>query len=32
VLKQIPSIEKVIVYNYFKKEKENLKDFIDFED
>ena len=32
VLKQIPSIEKVIVYNYFKKEKENLKDFIDFEE
>ncbi|MDC2987231.1 acetoacetate--CoA ligase [Candidatus Pelagibacter bacterium] len=32
VLKQIPSIEKVIVYNYFKKEKENLKNFIDFEE
>ncbi len=32
VLKQIPSIEKVIVYNYNKKEKENLKNFIDFEE
>ena len=32
VLKQIPSIEKVIAYNYYKKEKENLKDFIDFEE
>ena len=32
VLKQIPSIEKVIVYNYYKKEKENLKNFIDFEE
>ena len=32
VLKQIPSIENVIVYNYNKKEKENLKDFIDFEE
>ena len=32
VLKQIPSIEKVIVYNYYKKEKGNLKDFIDFEE
>ena len=30
VTKQIPSIEKVIVYNYYKKEKENLKNFIDF--
>ncbi len=32
VLKQIPSIEKVIAYNYYKKEKENLKNFIDFEE
>ncbi len=32
VLKKIPSIEKVIVYNYYKKEKENLKNFIDFEE
>ncbi len=32
VIKQIPSIEKVIVYNYHKKEKENLKKFIDFEE
>ena len=32
VIKQIPSIEKVIVYNYYKKEKKNLKNFIDFED
>ncbi len=32
VIKQIPSIEKVIVYNYYKKEKENLKNFIDFEE
>ena len=32
VLKQIPSIKKVIVYNYNKKEKENLKNFIDFEE
>mgnify|MGYP001497170132 FL=1 len=31
VIKQIPSIEKVIVYSYYKKEKENLKNFIDFE-
>ena len=30
VIKQIPSIKKVIVYNYYKKE--NLKDFIDFEE
>ena len=32
ILKQIPSIEKVIVYNYNEKEKEkeNLKKFIDF--
>ena len=32
VKKQIPSIKKVIVYNYYKKEKENFKDFIDFEE
>ena len=34
VIKQIPSIENVIVYNYYKKEKEkeNLKNFIDFEE
>ena len=32
VIKQIPSIEKVIVYSYYKNEKENLKNFIDFED
>ena len=32
VIKQIPSIEKVIVYNYNKNEKENLKNFIDFEE
>ncbi len=32
VIKQIPSIEKVIVYNYYEKEKENLKNFIDFEE
>jgi len=32
VLKQIPSIKEVIVYNYNKKEKENLKNFIDFEE
>ena len=30
ILKQIPSIKKVIVYNYNEKEKENLKKFIDF--
>ncbi len=32
VLKQIPSIKKVIVYNYYKIEKENLKNFINFEE
>ena len=32
VLKEIPSIKKVIVYNYNTKEKENLKNFIDFEE
>ncbi len=32
VLKQIPSIEKVIVYNYNEKEKESIKNFINFKD
>ena len=32
ILKNIPSIKKVIAYNYNKKEKENLKDFINFEE
>ncbi len=32
VIKQIPSIEKVIVYGYYKNEKKNLKNFIDFEE
>ncbi len=32
VIKQIPSIKKVIVYNYNKKEKDNLRNFIDFEE
>ena len=32
ITKQIPSIKKVIVFNYNKKEKENLKNFIDFEE
>ena len=32
ILKQIPSIEKVIVFNYNNKEKENLKNFINFEE
>ncbi len=32
ILVQIPSIEKVIVYNYFKEEEENLKGFINFEE
>ncbi|MDA9703248.1 acetoacetate--CoA ligase, partial [Candidatus Pelagibacter bacterium] len=32
VIKKIPSIEKVIVYSYYKNEKENLKNFIDFEE
>ena len=32
ILKQIPSIKKVIVFNYNKKEKENLKNFINFEE
>ncbi len=32
ILNQIPSIKKVIAYNYNKKEKDNLKDFINFEE
>ncbi len=32
ILKQIPSIKRVITYNYNKKEKENSKDFINFEE
>ncbi len=32
ILKQIPSIKKVIVFNYNKKEKKILKNFISFED
>ncbi len=32
VLKQIPTIEKVVVFNYYKKEKKSLKNFIDFEE
>jgi len=32
IRKQIPSIQKTIVFNYNKKEKENLKNFIDFEE
>ena len=32
ILKQIPSIKQVITYNYNKKEKENLKNFINFEE
>ena len=32
ILKQIPSIKQVIAYNYNKKEKENLKNFINFEE
>ena len=32
ILKHIPSITKVIAYNYNNKEKENLKDFVDFEE
>ena len=31
ILKHIPSIKKVIAYNYNNKEKENLKNFVDFE-
>ena len=32
ILKQIPSIEKVIAFNYNKKERESLKNFINFEE
>jgi len=32
ILKQIPSIKRVITYNYNKKEKEKSKDFINFEE
>ncbi len=32
ILKEVPSIEKVIVYNYYEKEKETLKKFIDFKE
>ena len=32
ILKHIPSIMKVIAYNYNNKEKENLKNFVDFEE
>ncbi len=32
ILKHIPSIKKVVAYNYNNKEKENLKDFVDFEE
>ena len=32
ILKQIPSIKKVIVFNYNKKERESLKNFINFEE
>ena len=32
ILKEIPSIKKVIAYNYNNKEKEDLKNFINFED
>ena len=32
ILKHIPSIKQVIAYNYNKKEKENLKNFINFEE
>ena len=32
ILKQIPSIKQVISYNYYKKDKENLKNFINFEE
>ncbi len=32
ILKRIPSIERVIVYNYYKKEKENSNKFIDFKE
>ena len=32
ILKQIPSIERVIAFNYNKKERESLKNFINFEE
>ena len=32
ILKHIPSIKKVIAFNYNNKEKENLKNFVDFEE
>ena len=32
ILKKIPSIKKVIAFNYNKKDKENLKDFINYEE
>ena len=32
ILKQIPSIQKVIAFNYNKKDKENLRNYTDFED
>ncbi len=32
ILKQIPSIKQVITYNYNKKDNENIKDFINFEE
>ena len=32
ILKQIPSIKKVIAFNYNKKERESLKNFINFEE
>ena len=32
IIRQIPSIQKVIAYNYNNKDKENLKEYIDFED
>ncbi len=32
ILKKIPSIKKVIAFNYNKKDKENLKDFINYDE
>ena len=32
ILKEIPSIKKVVAYNYNNKEKEDLKNFINFEE
>ena len=32
ILKQIPSIKKVIAFNYNKQERESLKNFINFEE